>query len=303
MLTGGLKKFFFSMRIRKLQAVFILTLLLVPTQTNATTVVLLVTRNGMIVSSDSKTVSRRSDFSAAGHIEQSKFAIIHNRIVISAIGVSDYRDAIHHYNFLAWMQDLELRLPADISVDDIAEVIERESSAIFSEFDIGSSLRKGTIKRKFPAWPGEIFSQFVIAGYEKGAPRVYKVQFDIDWDTQSFIGPVKVLLYPDPADADNYQIFRFGTQEAIADFLDRKSYAYQEAKGLCPKAVTDIAGGVYPSFDENVCLSRALVRVEEKTNPDEVGGTVRTVRILPSGAEEVAGARTILSRRRQSANK
>ena len=284
---------------RKCQAV-VLAFLLVPFPAKGTTVVVFITQNGIAVSSDSKTVLRNSDYSSTGYINQAKFVIVQNRIVVAAIGVSDYRNGLQHYNFLTWMQGLQLSLPTNISVDDFTDLIERESGETFSKLGINSALSNGALQEKFFGEPCEIFAHFAIAGYQKGAPRLYEVAFDIDWNGKALVGPRKVLRYP--ADPSNYQIAKFGTQEALVDFMSRDSYAHKQALILCPKAITDIASSVYPSFDETVCLSRAFVQIEKNTNPDEVGGDIRTVAILPGGrAEEVTS--TIFPKKKQTKNK
>jgi hypothetical protein len=38
------------------------------------------------------------------------------------------------------------------------------------------------------------------------------------------------------------------------------------------------------SLNETIAVARTLVRVEEKTNPNSVGGEVRIIKILPTGA-------------------
>jgi len=289
------------MLLRKCQAIG-LAFLLAPFPAKGTTVVVFITQNGIAVSSDSKTALRNSDYSVTGYINQSKFVIIQNRIVIAAIGISDYRYRIQHYNFLAWMQSLQLSLPTNISVDDFTDLIERESAQTFSELGISSALSSGALQEKFPGEPCEIFAHFVIAGYQNGAPRLYEVAFDIDWNSRALVGPRKVLRYP--ADPANYQIARFGTQEALVDFTSRDSYAYKQAAILCPKAITDVAASTYPSFDETICLSRAFVQIEKNTNPDEVGGDIRTVRIPPGGrAEEIPSATLSKNRPAQTKNK
>ncbi|MGB2675751.1 MAG: hypothetical protein WAN12_01535 [Candidatus Acidiferrum sp.] len=272
----------------------LLAAIVLPVPLTATTVVVFIANNGIVVSSDSKTVSRSADFSAVGEVDQPKFVVLQNRIVVAAIGVSDARDAVRHYNFLTWMKSLQQSLPVDVSVDEVTNLIERESAATFLSFDFNASLKSGAMKRKTPAEPCEVFAQFVIVGYQDRAPRVNKVQFDIDWNNQSLVGPIQTSIYPDPSETSNYRVIRFGTQQAITDVFNRKSYAYHEAMTLCPKAMTDVINRKYPSLDETVALSRVLVQVEENTNPDDVGGDIRSVKIPPTGrAEEVATRLTV----------
>jgi len=278
--------------ITKLYAIIFLLATLWPTWLIATTVVVAVSKDGIVISTDSKTTFRAADFSETGEREQSKFVIVKQRLVVIAIGVSDYRDTARHYNFLAWMQGVQLKLPDNITPDQLAGIIGKESESTFAALGVNKSLADGTLKNKTPAEPCEIFAQFVIVGYQDAVARIQKVQFDIDWNHHTLVGPTRIVLYPDGAES-NYRVIRFGTQQAITDFLNRKSYAHQQAMALCPKAMADIDSSRYPSFDETVALTRALVQVEENTNPDEVGGPIRTVRVLPTGRAEENGTNTL----------
>jgi hypothetical protein len=278
--------------------------MLCPMFMRGTTVVVFVTEKGIILSSDSKTTLHNSDFSkSAGEIEQEKFVVIQGRIVVIAIAVSDVKTDFGHYNFLTWMKSLQSQIPDHVSVDALADVIQKESASTFSKLGIADFVKTGAIENKTPADPCEMFTQFVIVGYQNGAPRVSKVYFYVDWNTRVFTGPVKTLLYPD-SDTSNYRVIRFGTQQAIADFLNRESYAHEQASAACPKAMTSIRNRIYPSLNETICLSRVLIEVEKSTNPSDVGGAVRTIKILPSGeAEEVtAGTTVALPKPHSSAN-
>src|SRR5579862_1956968 len=130
-----------QMLVRKFYA--LLLLLFIPLNANGTTVVVMVTKDGIAFSSDSKTNLRNGDYSVYGVMDQSKFVIIQNRIVIAAVGVADYKDWLLHYNFLTWMEGLKLRLPADISMDEFTDTVERESSDTFSKLGINTALRNG----------------------------------------------------------------------------------------------------------------------------------------------------------------
>jgi hypothetical protein len=293
------------MSISKLKAVILVAVITFAPRLNATSAVVIIDSNGIVVSSDSKTVFvRGSDFSASGEAEHAKFAILKNRIVVLGIGAEAGKHGTVQYNFLTWMESLQLSLPPNVSVDDVTGIIEKESSAKFSALGIDAALKTGEIHKNVSVEPCEMFAQFVIAGYQGGTPRLYKVQFDIDWNHQAFIGPVRTLLYPDPSGSTpDYRIASFGNLDATNDIANRKSYAYQQAMILCPKAFADIMGGIPPTLDETIAYSRALVQIEKNTNPDTVGGTIRTVKILRiEGASEVVIAnRTILPKPKATA--
>jgi len=112
------------------------------------------------------------------------------------------------------------------------------------------------------------------------------VEFDVDWNRQVLSGAIRTLLYPDSA-ISNYRVVSLGDREAIADFRNVKSYAHQVATTLCPETMRKIDNmTAYPTLDNSVALSRALVQVEENTNPDEVGGAIKTVMWLQNGQVE-----------------
>ena len=263
------------MSISKLKAVIIVAVITFVPRLNATSAVVIVAPNGIVVSSDSKTVFvRASDFSASGEAEHAKFAILKNRIVVLGIGAEAVTHGPVQYNFLTWMQSLQLSLPLNVSVDDVTGIIEKESSAKFSALDIDAALKSGEIHKNVSAEPCEMFAQFVIVGYQSGTPRLYKVQFDIDWYHQAFIGPVRTLLYPDPSGTTpDYLIASFGNLEATNDIANRKSYAYQQAMRLCPKALGDIMSGTEapPSMKPSpiVALLSKSKRIRTQTLSEE----------------------------------
>lgn len=271
---------------RMTSLVLMLTMFLTPCRSGATTVVVLIAANNMVVSSDSLTTSRRADFSSTGSFEQKKWVVIQKRILVATIQVSDYRDAGVHYNFLTWMEDLQKHLPESVSVDDLASIIEKESSAEFSALHIAESVKNGSFKNPAPNEPCEIFTEFVIAGYQAGQPRLYKVEFDLDWNNKNLVGPRRELLYPGLLGFSNPRIIRFGTQEAILDVQNPRSFAYQKVVSLSPDSITQLGPGQNPPVKSLIDFTRALVQVEEETNPDEVGGKIESVSWSPKGEIE-----------------
>lgn len=258
-------------------------LVAIPIRLSATTVVVIVANNGMVISSDSMTTNRDAHYSAASAFDQAKFVTIQQRIVVAAIGVSAFKDANHEFNFLTWMSDLQKRIPKDATVDDVASTVEKESIAAFYKAGIDTYVKSGALERQHYDNVCEKFTEFVIAGYQGGKPRLYSVKIDVDWNKKSLSAPVSTIENPDSEPAD-YRVVSFGTHEAITDYTNEKSYAHQMAITLCPEAIKKIdKRTTLPSFDETVALSRVFIQVEENTNPDDVGGAINTVTWLPDG--------------------
>jgi hypothetical protein len=182
------------------------------------------------------------------------------------------------------MKSLQAKFPNDVSVDGMAEIIKKESPTAFANF-IAESVKQGTFKRPSADQLCLAVAKFVIVGYQDGLPRLYEVHFDIDWNNKQLVGPTKILLHPQTGNTSDYRILHLGVDEAIADIGNRESYAYHQAMISCPKTVNSVFGhdGTYPTLDDTSAFSRVLIQVEHSTNPSQVGGAIRTVKILPTG--------------------
>lgn len=268
----------------------VLILLIQCTNLSATTIVAIITKNGIVISSDTKTVSRQSDYSTNGALEQSKAVVIENRIVIAAEGISDWKDGIEHYNFRAWTQDFERRLAPNSSLDQIVSSFEKEITAEFASLNVEDAIRVGKIARQMPDSSCEAFANFLIAGYQEGKPLAYRIQFEIDWNEKRFIGPILIPLHKTYGENSNFLINYLGAHQAIEDFQNKDSYAFQQLHILAPSAIQAIANRRYPTLSETVTLSRAFVQIEKSTNPETVGGSTQTFVIAPTGSARVLGS-------------
>ena len=265
-----------------------LLLLLVSTSLRiyATTVVVIVSKNGMAVSSDSKTGLSGSDNRVTGSIEQDKFVILNRRIVVAAIGNSGFSNDKNKFEFLDWMAKIQSELPIDASVDDVASFVEKESSTLFAAFDFGSQIKSGQLSIENRTALCTLFTEFAIFGYQDGSPRIVTVQFNVDWTSKALVGPSRSQM-PMP-NLHQVVLIPMGQVGAITDWSDKNSYAHSVAVELCPEAVKKFdSRKVMLSLDDEISVSRALIQVEENTNPTSVGGPIRTATILPSGHAEI----------------
>jgi hypothetical protein len=261
-----------------------LIVLLCPIPLSATTVLVFVTSHGIVMSTDSKmsTLYTLSDYSARiGEGTTKKFVLVQDRILVGSIGHADIRRGPVHYNFLTWMEELETGLPKDISVDDLTSTIQRESAKVFVGFD--AVLKADVLKRKDATDTCTSFIEYIIAGYQNGTPRVYVVQFYIDWNEKRLSGPWRILRDSGQRMNGNFRAYAFGIKEALTDMLDRQSYAYKQAMIMSPRTFGNLLGHKDVSLDETVSLARVLVRIEENTNPNDVGGAIQVAKVLPSG--------------------
>lgn len=256
--------------------------------TSATTVVLVTTKNGIAISSDSMTGLSGLDNRITSSIVQPKFVILKKRIVVAALGNAGFSSAEKNFNFLEWMAELQQKLSSDVTIDDVAKIISEESSERISIFDFNSLIKNGQYKIESRTALCTSFVEFLIVGYQNEVPRVILVDFNVDWTAKKLIGPTTSEL----ASPNSHQVAvdPFGQIGAIADWANKESYAHQTAMNICPDALSkfDARKGI-PSKSDSIAMSRALIQVEKNTNPNSVGGPIKSVFVAPSGeAEELS---------------
>jgi hypothetical protein len=266
------------MAVAKYKAV-VIAVLLACSVSRATTVVVLASPHGIVITTDSHLTRTSSDRLNLGKGITKKFFIVQDHIVVATIGHSDIRgdspDSAH-YDFLAWMEQLSASLPSDISAEQLANVIYAESSKLFKSVD--PALKAGVIHRENSEDFCEGFIQYVVVGYSGGKPLVYVVESYIDWDDQRLITRPPFLRK-----LEGTSFYFLGFSQALTDIANANSYAYQQTMQRAPKAFRDLVAERDLPLNEAVSIASATICVEEKTNPSSVGGDVQGVTILPNG--------------------
>ena len=265
--------------------------LLFPMPMLCTTVVVIATQSGIVITTDSKTGVIENGIFTRSLEHHPKFVILNNRFVIAAAGTVDIRSGRNHFEFLPWATGLQFRIANDATVEQLAGRVKNESASMFLRVGIDDMVKNGTYKNSTDVAPCEMFTQFIVAGLQAGTWHLYKVQYDIDWRNKRLLGPTEEDLESEwnPFGPERPLVFRFGVVEAIQDANNHESYAYKKIKELSPKAIADFESGMYHlPLQETIALSRALVQVEKDTNPTLVGGDIKSAEILPDGtAKEV----------------
>ena len=273
--------------------VVVLLIVLISIQAHSTTAVVFVSTHGIAIAMDRKivvqgAVSSESQVGKIGEGEGLKYVIIQNRFVIANVGYgvlesyNPVNKTMINYEFSAWVHGIESGLPKNVSFGDFLKIVNSEAGKMVPILQ--TLVTRGRMKQNDPSNIFESPIQYVIAGYQDGVPRVSVIEFYVDWNAKTALGPYQVPIEPDEGPiAGHTRIHLFGVAEAIADFTNRHSYAYKQAMTICPKAFEDYIGTRPLSFDEGIAVSRALVQIEKQTNPELVGGDVRIVQILPTG--------------------
>jgi hypothetical protein len=243
----------------------------------ATTVVVFVTRQGIVVGADQKIIVPGN---AEKHLPDiTKLFLIQDRFVVSSAGLNHFGvGTFMAYDFPTWIGKIEETLPPDLAVDDFASVIEKESAITFTGFDI---IIGKLIKQENPFQDCQALMTYIAVGYKNSVPMVFTVDFYIDWKSNHLVGPRKILLHPAEGFKIDFGLYVFGHDRAITEWENPKSYANKELMAKCPRE-TEVLRNHHRDItvEQAAILIRTMVDVEKQVEPNEVGGGT-TIAILP----------------------
>jgi hypothetical protein len=254
----------------------------------ATTVI--VTENGIVIATDSEVgLEQGMGEGTIGHKVGTKVFVVNGHFAIASLGkqffnfvhkTDDVSDFSFPYDFGAWIHQIEGGLPHEVSFDDFAHTVNIEVHKLIPELQ--TVVSNGGLRPRNPVDIFEPFITYVIAGFQNGSPRLYVLKFYIDWETKIVLEPYLMPIELQPI-AGHTRSYFLGITEAATNFHNPQSYAYKQAMATCPKAFQNIISHRPISLDESIALAKVFIKIEEQVNPNEVGGNIRVVRILPDG--------------------
>jgi hypothetical protein len=262
--------------------------LLFSAQARSTTAVFVITSDGIVLATDSR--ERVSIGSSIQERQGRKTFIIKERFAAVCLGTCEFglRHRIGGNNtqeagneFPSWILNIKGRLSDSPSFDEVVGAIRDETGGMIPLLQ--ATLGTGGLEQDRPWDIFQPFTSFVIAGYESGVPKLSIVELYIDWQNKVPLGPFQRTLEPSGPIAGHMRTYMFGVQEAIADFRNPKSYAYQQTIASRSEAVQNLIPNGTIILNKSRALARDLVAVEEKTNPDGVGGDIVLSEILHTG--------------------
>jgi hypothetical protein len=267
-------------------------LFLFPHETEATTVVMIITHQNIVIGADGKTISADtvSEFHPGTLGTAKKIALIENRIAIAQAGSESLRvGEVTIYSFSSLVQYLQSNSSSKTTVAEIVVEIKQRIPQMFCGFDI--LLKTGLVKREAIPPPGNILLQFYVAGFEQGHPVAYLVQSDIDWSALHLNDPAESTLYPNSnPERKHSNIFWIGGKEhGIVDL--KTGTRTDQTRTLINKMPTEVKTLLEDediTLGQMLLLERGLLDLEVTSNPDTIGYPLAIFTITESKAEEYA---------------
>jgi hypothetical protein len=252
-----------------------------------TTLIVVIVPQGMVVGADGKTVavypSKKSP-SETGSAR--KLFLIQNRLAIATVGLTKaFNGPTTAYDSNVWIPNVEKELPDNIAVDAFASVIYNESAKAFSGFDV--ILTSGTMKQQSPLEQCSSLVQFLVAGYKAERPMVFVVDFNIDWQRKTLVGPQKTQMHPVQGAGINFGLYSIGVNAAIKQLNNQDSYAYKQAISICPIETKAILTYKAMTLEQAARFVRVLINIEKEVEPNDVGGDTTVASIPKIGTASV----------------
>jgi len=211
------------LRLRLQTALYALAMFLWVPPCTATTVILIVTRSGMVVGADGKINTVCTD-AGAPCIDESdpirKAFLVQKRFAVAAIGLqrADILAAdgnpVFVYDFQTWLEQIEDRLPLDVTVSELSWIVKDE----YKKPLVG--LERAIRDRIVTHADQNLIPRYIVVGYEAGVANAYSIKADLDWEHHVVRTPVVAHLFPSQGRRVDYGLRILGHQAALNDFCD-----------------------------------------------------------------------------------
>ncbi len=240
----------------------------------ATTVILVVTRSGMLIGADGKTKAVCTD-AAARCIDDDtapniKVVLVQKRFAVAAIGLqrADITAAngtpLLVYDFKTWMQQIEDRLLVDVTLSELTRTIKAEYTQLLVGLE--KAIRNRTITRVDP----NLTPLYVVVGYESGIPSAYGIRAEIDWEHQLIRYPMVSHIFPALGGRVDYGLRIIGHKSALNDFCVPRSPVHRRISQRLPGLV-QFCSGHDLSLIEARSLIVELLKLQSESDRDGVG--------------------------------
>ncbi len=195
-----------------------------PLSCSATSVLYVVTPEGIVIGADGRPlkVPNAPDgkpvcvLSTYKPLIKRKIILLKHRFALASVGLSgaDSKDgSTTLYDFPTWARSLKRKMNRNTTLEELSETVEGESSKVlgFAASDLSDWFCKPT--GPFAA-ANDTLTELVIAGFEAGGPVIYSVKFRTDWDKNT-AQPVRALVKPWEGQQIDSRIGGFGVAASI----------------------------------------------------------------------------------------
>lgn len=273
------------LRLRLQAALYALALFLCVPACLATTVILVVTRSGILVGVDGKIKTVCTDPSAPC-IDDSppitKVSLVQKRFAVAAVGmlradiIAADGSPLFVYDFQTWLEQIEDRLLLDVTVSELSRIVTAEYKKPLVGLE--RAMRDRIITQDDP----NLTPRYVVVGYESGVANAYSIKADVDWEHHLIRYPVMAHLFPVPGGRVDYGLSIIGHKSALNDVCDPASPLNRRISQQFRK-LARFCSGHDLSLTEASSLIVELLMVQGEHDRDGVSPLYRIITIKKHG--------------------
>jgi hypothetical protein len=238
----------------------------------ATQIVVVVTRDGIVIASDSKQRAASNAGMSVNPKTTNKIVVLNKRTAIATVGMGNMRitsggKVVFDFDSRSFLEGIKRSLPPSASLSSIqSAVIDQSRSAMEG---LSTLVADGSFQEQ-NAPDGDIVD-FIIAGYENGVPVVHKVRIECDWNTRKLSNPIVA-----PIDSP---IAFFGRNLTISDAANPGSAEHKAAEARYPGVIRGLGvfRGQSVNSVEGIGIAADLIRLEGEFDPANVGPPINIV--------------------------
>ena len=259
---------------------------------SGTTVLVILTPEGIVIAADSKIVSKDfGGYSASPEGPANKIIVVRDRIAVGNIGfLSQHIETmddrpLFDYDPASWLKGIEQKTSPDISVSEFIDTLGSEARTEFSH--LNDLIRDPAFKEK-ESYCESQGVQYLVAGFESGIAVVEEVNFTIDEKSCQITGPFVQPIFPSPDTLRfdfGFHPASMGYEDAAADVVYGKTWSkgYRSIGFESPMELWMLLAKRDLSLDQASTLLHAILRAQNKYTPAAVGPPYTVVRLLKDG--------------------
>jgi hypothetical protein len=230
------------------------------------------TQSGIVVGADGKLSVKKWNYQKKKYEESSsigtKARLLKNHAAIASDGHLSLPHTPGHYDFFTWTDTLDQHIRETTTVDELAEIV--QTQILLALAPLNGHLQD------VPQYAGSnYFSEYVIAGYQAGIPKVYCLVLRVDLKTNTLVPDKQIMRFP------WYQLASHDTQDQLEKPGSDLSKRFE---GKLPNVLARLRQGQPAlAFYEGSDAVRLILQFEADANSDAVGFPLTLVNVPKYG--------------------
>jgi len=268
--------------------VWLLTLsfiFIAPFQCYATSIVVLVTKEAIVVGVDGKeTISHTQPLPSSSGTATKGF-LLHGRIAVATAGNGGIRQGSNvRYSFIPFIEEVESRLEPTTTISDAVDFLKDHLTQRLTWVD--GLLESKAIRPEHFDFSDRLFD-YSVAGFEAWIPKVFIIELDVNWDELSLKNPRVTQFDPFKEFENLFPLVLPGKGNGYEELFQPNSSTRQSAIARFPVEIVALLNDQELTVDQTKRLARILLQIEIESDPTTVGFPLTIMTIPMQGAAAI----------------